>query len=324
METAVRIDTYHNGDETAILHIWRQALAPDAIDEATFAQKVLADPNYEREGLLLARQGDRTVGFALTVVRRMPIGPDSGLDPDTAWITAFGVAPEARRAGVASRLFEAAEAFVRSRGRRRIEVAPYAPTYFWPGVDPDCYPEAIAFLEKRGYGRVYDCVAMDKNLVGYAMPPDVAAQEAALRREGYEFTVLSPRYVRSLLEFNERVFHADWARACRDAVARRVDWDRTLICVKDDEVCAFAQFGAYDHVPDRFGPFGVDESLRGKGIGKVLLYRTMTALVEKGYHDTWFLWTGERSPAGFLYRRAGFTVTRTFVVYGRTLEGGEA
>lgn len=321
-ETTVRIDTYRNGDEGAILDIWRQVLAPDTVDEATFAQKVLADPNYERQGLLVARQGDRAVGFALAVVRRMPIGPESDLDPDSAWITAFGVLPEARRHGVAGRLFDAAEAFVAERGRRRIEVSPYAPTYFWPGVDPERYPDAAAFLEARGYRRVYDAVAMDKNLVGYATPPDVLALEADLRGEGYDFTVLSPRYVRALVEFNDRMFHADWARAIRDAVARRVDWDRTLIAVKDDQVCGFAQFGAYDHVPDRFGPFGVDESLRGKGIGKVLLYRTMTALAAKGYHDTWFLWTGERTPAGFLYKRAGFAITRTFVIYGRDLGQG--
>lgn len=322
-ETTVRIGTYRNGDEAAILELWRQALAPDTIDAATFAQKVLADANYEREGLLVARQGDRPVGFALAVVRRIPLGPGEGLDPDTGWITAFAVAPGARRAGTASRLFDRAEAFVRSRGRRRVEVSPYAPTYFWPGVDQDRYPEAIAFLAARGYRVLYDAVAMDKNLVGFTTPPDVAALEDNLRCEGYDFTVLSPRFVRSLVEFNDRVFHADWARACREAVARRVDWDRTLICVKDDEVCGFAQIGAYDHVPDRFGPFGVDESLRGKGIGKVLLYRSMAALAAKGYHDTWFLWTGLTTPAGYLYRRAGFTTTRTFAIYGRDLDGGD-
>lgn len=322
METTVRIDPYRNGDEAAILDLWREALAPDPIDAATFAQKVLADVNYEREGLLVARQGDRPVGFALALVRRVPLGPDDGLDPDTGWITAFAVAPDARRAGAASRLFDSAEAFVHSRGRRRVEVSPYAPNYFWPGVDKDRYPEAIAFLAARGYKALYDAVAMDKNLVGFTTPADVAELELSLRREGYDFTVLAPRFVRSLVEFNERVFYADWARACREAVARRVDWDRTLICVKDDEVCGFAQIGAYDHVPDRFGPFGVDESLRGKGIGKVLLYRAMAALATKGYHDTWFLWTGLTTPAGYLYRRAGFTTTRTFAIYGRDLEGG--
>lgn len=319
---SIEIGSYRNGDEADILRIWREAMPADAVDEATFAEKVLADANYEREGMLVARRGGEAVGFALAVVRRVPLGPGEGLDPESGWITAFATRPSAQRSGVASRLFEAAEAFVRARGRHRVEVSPYAPTYFWPGVDKDRHPEAIAFLEARGYGRVYDAVAMDRNLVGFSTPPDVLALEATLRAEGYDFTVLSPRYVRSLIEFNERVFHADWARACRDAVARRRDWDRTLICVKDDEVLGFAQIGAYDHVPDRFGPFGVDESLRGKGIGKVLLYRSMAALVEKGYHDTWFLWTGERTPAGFLYRRAGFTTTRTFVIYARDLEGG--
>lgn len=324
MERSIRIEPYRNGDEAAILDIWQAALAPDAIDMETFAQKVLADPNYEREGILVARDGERPVGFCLVVARRVPIGPESGLDPDDAWISAFAVAPDARRAHVASRLFEAAEAFARARGRRRVEVSPYAPNYFWPGVDKERYPEALAFLEGRGYRPVYECVAMDRNLVGYVTPPDVRALEASLEAEGYHFTTLGPRYVRSVIEFNDRVFNPDWARACREAVARRVPFDRTLICVKDDAVCGFAQIGAYDQVPDRFGPFGVDESLRGKGIGKVLLYRSMAALAAKGYHDTWFLWTGERSPAGHLYRRAGFSVTRHFVIYGRDIQGGEA
>jgi mycothiol synthase len=323
MRSALRIDTYNNGDEADILDIWREALPQDAIDVETFAQKVLADPNYERGGMLVARQDGRAVGFALALVRRIPIDPASDLDPDTAWIAAFAVRPEARRAGVGASLFDAAEAFARARGRRRLEVGPYAPNYFWPGTDPERYPQAVAFLETRGYGRIYDCVAMDKSLVGYATPPDVLALERSLEAEGYHFTTLSPRYVVALAEFNDRVFNPDWARACRDAVARRVPWDRTLLCVKDDEVCGFAQIGAYDHVPDRFGPFGVDESLRGKGIGKVLLYRSMAALAQKGYHDTWFLWTGERSPAGHLYRRAGFTVTRSFVIYGLRLDGGQ-
>jgi ribosomal protein S18 acetylase RimI-like enzyme len=178
-----------------------------------------------------------------------------------------------------------------------------------------------AFLEARGYRRVYEAAAMDKSLVGHHTPADVDALEAALAAEGFRFTTLSPRHVRPLIEFNERAFHADWARACRDAVARRVDWDRTLICVRDDAVCGFALIGAYDHVPDRFGPFGVDASLRGRGIGKVLLYRSLAALAAKGFHGTWFLWTGEETPAGHLYRQAGFTTTRRFTIYARELAG---
>jgi hypothetical protein len=40
---------------------------------------------------------------------------------------------------------------------------------------------------------------------------------------------------------------------------------------------------------------------------------------QEGIHNLWFLWTGETSPAGQLYLKAGFTVTRKFHVMRREL-----
>jgi len=314
------IRTFHTGDDAVILDLWRRSLPQDVVDPDTFAVKVLADPNFDPQGVLVAERRGEPLGFAVALVRRVPLGPDGDLEPESGWISVFGVVPEAQGQGVGDALFDAAEAFVRKAGRRRVEVAPYAPNYFWPGVDRERYPRAQAFLRRRGYRRLYEAVAMDKNLVGFAIPEDVLEVKRQREAEGYRFVPLSPRYVRSLIEFNERVFYPDWSRAMRETVLRRVPWDRTLLAVRDDTVVGFAQYGAYDHVPDRFGPFGVDESLRGTGLGKVLLYLTMEALAAKGFHDTWFLWTGERTPAGYLYHRAGFTVTRTFDIFARDLD----
>ncbi|MFC7720341.1 GNAT family N-acetyltransferase [Nonomuraea recticatena] len=76
----------------------------------------------------------------------------------------------------------------------------------------------------------------------------------------------------------------------------------------------FALYAAYRGIPERFGPFGVDEGERGTGLGKILLHLTMTRMRAEGLHSSWFLWTGEASPAGHLYTRAGYQVTRRFHV----------
>ncbi len=65
--------------------------------------------------------------------------------------------------------------------------------------------------------------------------------------------------------------------------------------------------------------FFVKPSLRGAGLGKILLYETLDLMRQRGSHGAWFLWTGEESPAGKLYRRAGFTITRRFNVMKKTL-----
>lgn len=315
----VTVRPFATGDDRLILDLWQRCLPADPVDPDTFAVKVLADPNFDPEGVLIATSEGRPAGFVVAMARRVPLGPDGDLEPTIGWISVFGVVPEARHQGVGKALFDAAETFLRTKGHTRVEVAPYAPNYFWPGVDRALYPDAQAFLRERGYRQLYEAVAMDKNLIGFAIPEDVLAVKRAREAEGYRFVPLSPRYVRGLIEFNERVFYPDWTRAMRETILRRVPWDRTLLCVRGEDVVGFAQYGAYDHVPDRFGPFGVDESLRGTGLGKVLLYLTMEAITAKGFHDTWFLWTGETTPAGYLYHRAGFTVTRTFDIFARDL-----
>ncbi len=83
-------------------------------------------------------------------------------------------------------------------------------------------------------------------------------------------------------------------------------------------IVGFALYGAYRGVGERFGPFGVDPELQGTGLGKILLHLTMTRMRAEGLHSSWFLWTGEQSPAGHLYAKAGYTVTRRFHVMRRT------
>ncbi|WP_143664135.1 GNAT family N-acetyltransferase, partial [Streptomyces murinus] len=79
----------------------------------------------------------------------------------------------------------------------------------------------------------------------------------------------------------------------------------------------WAMHGAYESAVERFGPFGVLEELRGTGLGKVLLHLVLARMRARGAHGAWFLWTGERSPAGHLYRAAGFETTRVFRVLRR-------
>ncbi len=54
-----------------------------------------------------------------------------------------------------------------------------------------------------------------------------------------------------------------------------------FIAVKDKEIVGFA---CYDSTAlDFFGPTGIREDMRGKGVGKALLIRTLHAMRESGY-----------------------------------------
>lgn len=60
--------------------------------------------------------------------------------------------------------------------------------------------------------------------------------------------------------------------------------------MKDKKVVGFACFEATR--PNYFGPTGVLESMRGMGIGKALLLRSLLSLRERGYAYAIIGWAG--------------------------------
>lgn len=352
MPVGATVRAYRPGDESALVALWNAALPTDPLDVVTLAARVLADPNFEPSSLLVlegprpagacagmrsaaptgrvaadvpaamgAGPGTPLLGFVLALTRRVPLEPGEGLETDCGWITAFAVHPAARRQGAGRQLLAEACASLTRRGCTRVEVSPYAPGYFWPGVDQAAHAGAVPFLRALGFTALYEAVAMERSLSAYRPPDEAIAARARLEGEGVRFGPLTPDLVIPLIAWNGRVFHADWARAVRAAVARRLPWSRTLVArAADGGILGFAQYGCYDRAADRFGPFGVDPAARGRGIGRVLLHECLQGMQRDDLRCAWFLWTGERSPAGALYRAAGFHVARRFLLFRRSLE----
>ena len=84
---------------------------------------------------------------------------------------------------------------------------------------------------------------------------------------------------------------------------RSVSWLRR----RDEEIIGYCQ-----QRRERFGPFGVDPAQRGQGIGRLLLFRCLDAMLARGFHCAWFLWTGRN--AARLYELAGFRKVRQFAI----------
>lgn len=82
-----------------------------------------------------------------------------------------------------------------------------------------------------------------------------------------------------ILDFIRKNFHAIWVDECTLALSAQPT--TCFIAVKDKQVIGFACYDAT--AKGFFGPTGVLESYRGKGVGTALLYRTLEAMREAGY-----------------------------------------
>ncbi|MFD6054070.1 GNAT family N-acetyltransferase [Agromyces sp. NPDC060279] len=319
LDQAIEIRPFRFGDGRAIPAAWTAAAPRDGMTEGRFRDLVLLDRNFDERGLFVAERAGRVVGAAYAVRRRVAHHGDD-LEPDTGWLPFFFVVPGERGQGLGRELVGRALGWLRDEGARRVVFSAYTPNYVLPGLDAERYPEASALLASLGFTRIEHPSAMDRSLIGYAMPEDVRERVDALRAEGW--TLDSPQNddLVPLIRIAGDAFNSDWARAIREGIVAGMPLERIIIAKNPaGEVLGWAMHGTYESVIERFGPFGVLPESRGTGLGKVLLHLTLERMTALGAHSAWFLWADEGSTASALYAKTGFAATRTFDILAAEL-----
>lgn len=84
---------------------------------------------------------------------------------------------------------------------------------------------------------------------------------------------------RRVIEFIKRNFDDNYVDECKASFTNNPI--TCYVAVKDKNIIGFACFEAT--AKDYFGPMGVVESERGKGIGKALLNKSLISMYEMGY-----------------------------------------
>ncbi len=302
------IRPYRPDDEAGVLRTWNAALTVDPISPLTWRVKVLLDANFLPEGCLLAEVAGEVRGFMLAITRQVPFFAD-GLQPDQAWITAFGVDPDYQRRGIGSALLDATLARLRGLGVKTVSFATYVPNYFVPGIDVHAYGPAVGFLTRRGFEVTRRPLSMRVELTGWQVPASVAETARRLAADGYEFRPVEPADIVPLLAFIRRHFPQDWYRETSGKLIDLYQGDpRTvgvLVALHHGEIVGYAE-----HRWERFGPFGVNPEYRSRGIGRVLLAATLLEMLKKGFQVAWFMSTSD--DAARLYARCGFHETRRY------------
>jgi predicted GNAT family acetyltransferase len=82
-----------------------------------------------------------------------------------------------------------------------------------------------------------------------------------------------------ILEYVGKTFDSNWKGECAVCFSRQPV--SCFIAEKDGKLLGFACYNAT--MPDFFGPTGVSEDCRGKGVGAALLLRSLMAMRDEGY-----------------------------------------
>ncbi|MCZ7542024.1 MAG: GNAT family N-acetyltransferase [Anaerolineae bacterium] len=314
----MQIRPYQGADEAGLLDVWHAAMTHDRISAEIFRTQVLLDPNFHPERLPVAVADGRVVGFVLALARQVPLFLQ-GLEPERAWITAFGVHPDYQRRGIGRALFGHALDRLAGEGRKEVAISPYVPNYFVPGVDVNAYPGTLPFLKGAvGFEELYRAISMGADLTGFQIPPDILALERRREQEdGVTIRPVTSADLPDLMPFLVEHFGWDWFRHAQEYLLQYFGGGGGspicfLVARQRGAVVGFCQQRG-----ERFGPFGVRPDCRNLGIGRLLLFRCLSIMSARHVFYAYFLWTGE--DAARLYALAGFKRRREFAILRKTL-----
>ena len=263
-------------------------------------RRIFDDPDHLPDHSFLLRDNGKTIGFMIGVLRG-----------SEAWLKLFAVDREHRRSGVGSMMLAEIEALFRSSGAERVRILNASPYYFMPGLDPR-YTEAFCFFQSHGYTaeRYVHNMAVDLTANDF----DTAQAESKLANEEIKIRRLKREEEQTFYEWMLGTWSQNWTtEACNSLKNTPVT---TFIALDvDNNICGFA---TYDVTMFRggFGPTGVEESLRGLGIGKVLFLRCLQDMKVRGYPRCEIGWVG---PISFYAHTAGAKICATFMQGSKVL-----
>ena len=307
----VRLESFQQERFQQVLTCWNQSLIYDGIDEERFKQLILLDENFNPDLFLLALNQEKVVGFCYGIRRKIPY-LERGLEENRGWIVIMGVLPEYQNQGIGTMLCDEVEKRLKDMGTKEITLCAYSPNYFFPGIDKR-YQKAISFFENRNYVYRTESVSMQRSLWDYHMADQYKEKLASLEKDGIHIIRYNDEYMLPLLNYLLENFGAGWKRNALIAMQKKEAEDTILLVVDEQKNILGFCMRKIDGNDARFGPFGVSEHLRSKGIGGVLFEYMMQEMKQKGIYYLYFLWTD--GAAQRFYERHDVKVYRTYQLY---------
>lgn len=263
-------------------------------------KRIFDDPDHLPDHGFLLRDNGKTIGFMVGVLRG-----------NEGCLKLFAVDWKHRRSGLGNMMLAEIEALFRFGGAERVRILNCSPYYFTPGLDPR-YTEAFCFLQSHGYAAERYVHNMEVDLI--AGDFDTAQAESKLAKRGFKIRRLKHEEEQTFYEWMLGTWSQNWTtEACNSL--RNTPVTTFIALDSDGNICGFA---TYDVTMFRggFGPTGVEERLRGLGIGKVLFLRCLQDMKTRGYPRCEIAWVG---PISFYAHTAGARICATFMQGSKTL-----
>ena len=303
------IAPWKDEDLEPVMDLWQRVFADRQydfrMDEAGFRQRVLAHPDFDPEGALIARVEGRVVGFVLAVAPR---------PGETGYLSVLMVDSGFRQKGIGGMLLDAADGYLAGREKIEIRIGYKGnPISFATGVDMKT--PAYTFFLNRGFrNRGSVSLFMETTFAEFELREEIEGYIENNRSRGILFGMCEAGHREALCGFMKALFPGGWEASVKGCTDGDPPYP-VLIATDGPTVVGFA--GPVHVGKDGSGGFtgiGTHPHYRRGKIGTVL-FNLMCAEFKKRGVVRNTLHTGLNNPAQEIYFGAGYRV-RQLVDYG--------
>lgn len=304
-------------DTVQVVSGWSTCLPYDKITVEKFENTIFEDPNYEKQGNIIASQNAKIVGFVAAVVREGIAGRDGAgriHEEDFGYIKGLFTLEEHDEQGDIKRnLLEQALNFMRSKGKGTARIGQYTGRYFFPGIDKR-WKEQLRFYRENGFEEVDAEEDVMIELGGFQPSEYQKQAEQRIKKMGVIIKPYHAKLVEKMRHFVEKIDYPGWfPEGWGSDFGKR---GNTLVALLGTEVVGWATFGYSSSTGDwYFGPIAVLEEFRRKGIGTCLLLRSMLRMKKLGVSSVIAGWANVP-----FYTKNGWKVSRVYSVLQKQLK----
>lgn len=314
------IDHFREEDIELVVELWKALFQDYALSAESLKKWTSLHADFDWAGGFVARKNDKVVGFILATV--MPI-PEAELDEFTGYIPVIMVHPEHRKRGIGRALLKKGEDYLRAQGKRKIRVG--YPTYLRStilslmGVDTK-WKEAFWFFRHYGFDVVGVMDSAKTLLEDFEIPDYILERERKAAEQKIKVGVLTEGDEGKFLDFLRETFPGPWHQQFANRIPKKqVILDNVLV-LKDklEQIIGFV--GPFDIPESGVAALGIGiglkEEFRGKGLGNIILFRSLGMIKIKGGRECYIFGVGPKR----YYEKAGFQLAELWILMEKKLE----
>ena len=240
-----------------------------------FRRGTLEDIGFEQElSLILYNlEIDKPIAAFIVVCRKE-------INENHCFFKGFIVDKQYRRQGLGSKMLYEFLRRVKEKDITRVIYGPSIPEYWQPGLDMR-NTSLYFFLKKHGF-------KSHKVIFNLTVSLEAIKNEPTSKKEGYEYERVQPKDFEETYSFVKHQFPlGTWAEEV--LLSFKLNPPTTFIARNDrNEIIGWATHSQF--FPGSFGPTGVLDSLRGKGIGTELFLWCLWDIKQNGLKTCEIMW----------------------------------